>query len=71
MVRARVNGKFELVGVKIDPQAAEDLELLEDLITAAVGAATRKAQDAVKTEMAKLTGGLNSPGLTDLLSQGS
>jgi nucleoid-associated protein EbfC len=69
MVRAEVNGKMELVRVKIDPTAAGDLELLEDLIVAAVAAASRKAQEATKEEMAKLTGGLNIPGLTDMLGQ--
>jgi hypothetical protein len=70
MVRAEVNGKAELLRIKIDPKAAEDVELLEDLITAAVGAATRKAHEAAKAEMAKLTGGLNIPGLNSLMGQG-
>jgi len=71
MVRAEVNGKSELVKIKIDPQAAEDLELLEDLIVAAVGAAATKASEAMKTEMSQLTGGLNIPGLSGLLGQGT
>ena len=71
MVRATVNGKSELVGIKIDPKAVEDVELLEDLIKAAVCAATGKAQDALQAEMGQLTGGLNIPGLTDMLGQGT
>jgi len=71
MVRAVVNGKGELLQIKIDPNAAQDVELLEDLITAAVGAAAKKSQDAMKSEMSKLTGGLNLPGLTDMLGQGT
>ena len=71
MVRAVVNGKMELMRVKIDPQAAGDVELLEDLVVAAVAAATRKAQEAAKAEMAQLTGGLNIPGLSDMLGQGT
>jgi nucleoid-associated protein EbfC len=71
MVRAEVNGKMELVRVKIDPSAAGDVELLEDLIVAATAAAARKAQDAAKEEMAKLTGGLSIPGLTEFLGQGT
>lgn len=71
MVRAEVNGKMELTRVKIDSKAAGDVELLEDLVVAAVAAASRKAQDAAKEEMAKLTGGLSLPGLTDLLGQGT
>ncbi|HSW44208.1 MAG TPA: YbaB/EbfC family nucleoid-associated protein [Phycisphaerae bacterium] len=71
MVVATVDGRGELVRIKIDPRAAEDVELLEDLVKAAIGAAASKAQDAMKDEMAQLTGGLNLPGLTDLLGQGT
>jgi nucleoid-associated protein EbfC len=67
MVRAEVNGKLELLRIKIDPAAAKDVELLEDLIVAATGAAARKAQDAMKEQMSQLTGGLNLPGLAELL----
>jgi DNA-binding YbaB/EbfC family protein len=70
LVKATVNGKSELVQVKIDPKATEDIELLEDMVTAAVAAASRKAQDAVKAEMSQLTGGLDVPGLSDMLGQG-
>ncbi len=69
MVVATVDGKGELVRVKIDPKAAGDVELLEDLVVAAVGAAVRKAQEAMKGQMSQLTGGLNIPGLSDLLGQ--
>jgi DNA-binding YbaB/EbfC family protein len=69
MVRAEVNGKMELTRMKIDPKVAGDVELLEDLVVAAVAAASRKASDAAKEEMSRLTGGLNIPGLTDLLGQ--
>src|SRR5262249_50831390 len=64
MVRAIVDGKGELVQVKIDPQAASDVEMLETLVVSAVSAASRKAQEAMKAEMAKMTGGFNLPGLT-------
>ncbi len=67
MVKATVSGKLELVQIKIDPQAAGDLELLEQLVVSAVGAAVRKAQEAMKNEMSKLIGGLNLPGLGELL----
>ena len=69
MVRATVDGKGTLIEIKIDPQAASDVELLEDLVKAAVGAAVAKSQEAMKGEMAALTGGLNMPGLTDLLGK--
>ncbi len=71
MVRAEVNGKMELVRIRIDPAAAGDVELLEDLIVAATSAATAKAQEAAKEQMMRLTGGLNIPGLTDMLGQGT
>jgi len=69
MVRAEVNGRMELVRIKIDPQAAGDVELLEDLVVAATAAAARKAQEAAKEEMARLTGGFDIPGLADMLGQ--
>jgi nucleoid-associated protein EbfC len=71
MVRVVVNGKSELVDIKIDPKAAADVELLEDLIKAAVGAAGRKAQEGMKAEVSKLTGGLNIPGLSGLFGGGA
>lgn len=71
MVRATVNGKSELVAIKIDAQAAGDVELLEDLVVAAVAAATKKSQEAVKAEMSQLTGGLDLGGLGDMLGKGS
>lgn len=66
-VRATVTGKLELVAIKVDPAATGDVEMLEDLILAAVGAAQTKAAEGVKAEMQKLTGGLNLPGLDGLL----
>jgi len=63
MVQVTVNGRGELVAVKIDPQAAADVEMLEDLIKAAVNAGQAKAQQGAQEEMAKLTGGLNLPGM--------
>ena len=67
MVRATVDGKSTLVDIKIDPQAVNDVELLEDLVRAAVCAATAKSQEAMKSELAGLTGGLNIPGMTEML----
>jgi hypothetical protein len=68
-VAAIVDGRGTLVDIKIEPKATGDVELLEDLIKAAVAAASAKAHEAVKSEMAAMTGGLNIPGLTDLLGQ--
>ncbi len=65
MVAVVVNGKFELQSLKIDREVVnpDDLEMLEDLIVAAVNEGIRKAQEMASTEMAKLTGGLKIPGL--------
>ena len=66
-VRARMNGKKELLNLTIAPAAAaaaaSDITLLEDLIVAAVNVATRKADDASKSNAASMLGGLGLPGL--------
>ncbi len=66
-VTARVNGKNEVVAVKIQPSAAADLEMLEDLIRAAVNAALRKNTEAMQQEMSRLTAGLGLPGMDALV----
>ncbi len=67
-VRAIVDGKGTLVDIKIAPEAVADVELLEDLIKAAVGAAIKKSQNTLQAELAKITGGLNlPPGMADML----
>ena len=65
MVAVVVNGKFELQSLKIDPEVInpDDLDMLQDLIMAAVNEGIRKAQEMSSAEMAKLTGGLNIPGM--------
>ena len=67
MIQVTVNGRSELISIKIDPQAVSDLEMLEDLIKAAVNAANTNAQKGMQEEMAKLTGGLDIPGLSGML----
>lgn len=67
MVRAIVDGKGTLVDIKISPQAVGDVELLEDFVKAAVGAATGKSREGMKGELATLTGGVNIPGLDQML----
>lgn len=59
-----VTGKKELVSINIKPEVVdpEDVEMLEDLILAAVNEAIRKAEEMVSGEMSKLTGGLGLPG---------
>ncbi len=59
------NGSLEITEIKIKPDAVdpEDVEMLEDLVLAAVNEALRKAQDMANSEMQKVTGGLNLPGM--------
>ena len=63
VVSASVSGKKELLSVTIDPEAVDpdDVEMLQDLIVAAVNEALRKASDDASSQMSKLTGGLNLP----------
>lgn len=65
MVRARMNGKLELLALTIDPEvlASGDRDMLQDLVVAAVNLAIRQAQAAMAEEMSKVTGGLKIPGL--------
>ena len=61
VVTAVVSGKHELIELNIDPEAVdpEDVEMLQDLIVAAVNEAMRKADESMSDSMSKLTGGLN------------
>ena len=65
VVTAVVSGKHELVSIKIDPEAVDpdDVEMLEDLITAAVNEAMAKADAYAEEQMGKVTGGMNLGGL--------
>jgi DNA-binding YbaB/EbfC family protein len=65
MVKVVANGKQQLVSIQIEQEVVDpdDVEMLQDLILAAVNDALTKAQDMVSGEMSKLTGGLNIPGL--------
>jgi DNA-binding YbaB/EbfC family protein len=65
MVEATVNGRQELVGLRIDPEVAnaEDVEMLQDLILAAVNEALNRSREMMAQEMSKLTGGMQIPGL--------
>lgn len=65
MVTAVVNGKLELVSLRIDPAvtSADDVEMLQDLVMAAVNEGIRQAQQMMANEMGKVTGGLKIPGL--------
>lgn len=60
-----VNGKRQLVDIKISPDAVDpdDVEMLQDLIITACNAALRRAEEDTANQMGKLTGGLNVPGM--------
>jgi DNA-binding YbaB/EbfC family protein len=65
MVEAVVNGRQELVSLRIDPEVvvAEDVEMLQDLIQAAISEALNRSREMMAQEMSKLTGGMQIPGL--------
>ncbi len=65
MVTARVNGKQELLELRIEKDVVdpEDIEMLQDLVLAAVNEAIKQSQEMIKQEMGKATGGMNIPGL--------
>lgn len=65
MVKVIVNGKQDLQEIKIDPEVVdpEDVEMLQDLIVAAVNQARQKAQELQAEQMSALTGGINIPGM--------
>lgn len=65
MVTVKVNGKKELLGLEIKPEAVDpdDVEMLQDMVMAAVNEGLRIASETMEKEMGKLTGGMNIPGL--------
>ncbi len=67
-VDVTVNGSHEIKAVKIKPEVVdpEDVEMLEDMLIAALNEAMRKADETAEREMGKITGGLNIPGLNGM-----
>ncbi len=65
MVTITMNGKHEVVAIKIKPEVVDpdDIEMLEDLVAAAFNATVAKVDESASTEMGKITGGMNIPGL--------
>ena len=63
MITVVANGKQDIVSIKIDPEVVnkDDVEMLEDLIVAAVGEARKRAQEMAMGEISKVTGGLGIP----------
>ncbi len=65
MVKAYVNGQQEMVKIEIDKEAVDpdDIGMLEDLVLVAVKNALEKSKELSKEEMARVTGGVNLPGM--------
>ena len=65
MVKAEVNGKHEIVSLEINPEAVDpdDVEMLQDMVIAAVNEAMRAAENDAASSMSQMTGGLNLGGL--------
>lgn len=64
-VDVTVNGSHEIVSIKIQPDVVdpEDVEMLEDMLIAALNEAMRKADETAERELSQITGGLNIPGM--------
>jgi DNA-binding YbaB/EbfC family protein len=69
LVTARVNGRGELRSVRIDPKVVDpaNVELLEDLVKAALRQAGEKSRDLMQQEMGKVLGGLGIPGIENVM----
>jgi len=65
MIKVQVNGRQEILSILIEPDVVDpdDVEMLQDLIVAAVNDALRKSQEMMAEEMKKVTGGMSIPGL--------
>ncbi len=65
MVKVTASGRQQILSIQVEKEVVDpdDVEMLQDLILAAVNDALAKAQEMVSSEMSKLTGGLNIPGL--------
>jgi DNA-binding YbaB/EbfC family protein len=64
-ITVKVNGKKELIDIQIKPEVVDpdDIEMLQDLVISAVNEALRSVDDMQSSQMGKLTGGMNIPGL--------
>jgi len=61
MVTAQMDGQKNLLSVKIDPEVAGDVEMLQDMVVAAVNEAAKKVDDEIKTKMGGMLGGMGLP----------
>jgi DNA-binding YbaB/EbfC family protein len=66
MIKVVINGRHEVLSVKIDPTVVdpEDVEMLEDLVTAAVNDAHTRVDEMIRSEMGRVAGGFPMPGMT-------
>ena len=64
IVKVEMNGTKEILSLTIDPEAGSDLEMLQDLIVAAVNECGRKVDESMQNRLGSALGGLNIPGLT-------
>ncbi len=66
MIKVVINGRHEVLSVKIDPTVVdtEDVEMLEDLVTAAVNDAHARVDEMIRSEMGRVAGGFPMPGMT-------
>ncbi len=73
MVTVKVNGQGQVLSIKIEPKVVDskDVEMLEDLVLAAVNEGLRKARELMTEEMGRIAGGLNIPGLSQMLGSGT
>ena len=73
MVTVKVNGQGRVLSIKIEPEVVDskDVEMLEDLVLAAVNEGLRKARELMTEEMGRIAGGLNIPGLSQMLGSGT
>ena len=61
MVEVKMDGQKNLLSVKIDPEVAGDVEMLQDLVVAAAGEAVKKVEAEIKTKMGGMLGGMGLP----------
>jgi DNA-binding YbaB/EbfC family protein len=61
MVTAHMDGQKNLLSVRIDPEVAGDVEMLQDMVVAAVNEAAKKVDDEIKTKMGGMLGGMGLP----------
>jgi DNA-binding YbaB/EbfC family protein len=62
-VTVKMNGRKQVLGIKIDPEAKDDVEMLQDLVTAAVNGAGAKVDEAMQATMGGMLGGMGIPGM--------